>query len=369
MNKLMFGLALLMVIRSQTYAQTSEKQVQSIRWHNLQDLNVEGRGWDNRDNFYCRLPAKAQAKVNGSLWRLAGHSAGMVARFVTDSPEIQVRWKVTRSSPLPVERIMAPTGVSGVDLYVRFNGKWRWLAIGIPTGRENESTLVSGLPREKREYALYLPLYNGVTSVELGVMDEADLAKAPPRTRNTKPVVFYGSSIMQGASASRPGMAYPALIGRWLDIPTINLGFAGAGKCEHEVADLLAELDPQVYVIDCLPNMEPSYVDERTRYLLKVLKEKHPNTPVILVENVVQQNLFIRVKNPAKADEKSAILKKVYQDVVSDWNGRLFYVENDDRLYGNDGEASVDGVHATDVGFMRMANVINPVIEKALDIR
>ena len=115
--------------------------------------------------------------------------------------------------------------------------------------------------------------------------------------------------------------------------------------------------------------MEPSYVDERIRYLLKVLKEKHPSTPVILVENVVQQNLFIRVKNPGKADEKSAILKKVYEDVVSDWNSRLFYVENDNRLYGNDGEASVDGVHATDVGFMRMASVINPVIEKALNIR
>ena len=369
MNRLMFGLALFMVIRSQTYAQTSERRAQSIRWHNLQDLNVEGRGWDNGDDFYCRFPAKAQAKVNGGLWRLAGHSAGMVARFVTDSPEIKVRWKVKRSSTLPVERIMAPTGVSGVDVYVRFNGKWRWLAIGIPTGMENESTLVSGLPREKREYALYLPLYNGVTSVELGVVDDADWAKAPPRTRDIKPVVFYGSSIMQGASASRPGMAYPALIGRWLDIPTINLGFAGAGKCENEVADLLAELDPQVYVIDCLPNMEPSYVDERIRYLLKVLKEKHPSTPVILVENVVQQNLFIRVKDPGKADEKSAILKKVYENVVSEWNGRLFYVENDDRLYGNDGEASVDGVHATDVGFMRMAHVIKPVIEKALEFR
>jgi lysophospholipase L1-like esterase len=110
-------------------------------------------------------------------------------------------------------------------------------------------------------------------------------------------------------------------------------------------------------------------VDERIRYLLKVLKEKHPNTPVILVENVVEQNSFIRAKNPARADEKSAILKKIYEDVVSDWNGRLSYVENDNRFYGNDGEASVDGVHATDVGFMRMANVINPVIEKALDIR
>lgn len=89
---------------------------------------------------------------------------------------------------------------------------------------ENESVLRDGLPREKREYALYLPLYNGVETVEIGVSDDAIIETSPPRTRDIKPVVVYGSSITQGACASRPGMVYSSIIGRHLDISIINLG-------------------------------------------------------------------------------------------------------------------------------------------------
>ena len=131
------------------------------------------------------------------------------------------------------------------------------------------------------------------------------------------------------------------------------------------VADLLAELDPEVYVIDCMPNMEASYVDVRIRYLLKVLKERHPNTPVILVEHPIYQYTFISCDNPARGEPKNAVLRKVFNDVKSEWDGRLYYVRCD-RLYGTDGEATVDGVHATDVGFLRITKVLEPVIEKAL---
>ncbi len=44
-----------------------------------------------------------------------------------------------------------------------------------------------------------------------------------------------------GGCASRPGTCHPALLGRMLDYPVINLGFSGNGKMEGEVAELLAE--------------------------------------------------------------------------------------------------------------------------------
>jgi hypothetical protein len=261
---------------------------------------------------------------------------------------------------------MPSTGVSGVDLYVRYEGSWRWLGIGIPKALENESALASKLSREKREFALYLPLYNGVESVEVGVSEGATFEQAPPRARDIKPVVFYGSSITQGGCASRPGMAYPSIIGRHLDIPTINLGFSGNGKCEPEVAELLAELDPQVYVIDCMPNMDQSYVDERIRHLLDLLRQNHPGTPVILVENVIYQNMFIRTKTPEASLPKNKILRKIYEDLKPEWGSKLYYVECKD-LYGNDGEATVDGTHATDAGFLRMSDVIGAAVARALD--
>lgn len=301
--------------------------------------------------------------VRPELWDLSRYSAGIVVRFVTDAHEIHARWKLT-SSNLSMNH-MAATGVSGLDLYVRLKGKWAWLAVGRPAGQENEATLISGLPDGKREYALYLPLYNGVTSVELGVPDGAVLDTAPPRTRNIKPVVFYGTSITQGGCAARPGMAYPALVGRSLDVQTVNLGFSGNGRGEHEVSDLLAELDPSVYVIDAMPNMSPDTVDERIRYMLKTIHEKRPDTPLIIVEHAIFTSAFTAAKGREASSAWNRILTQIYRDNEKDWGGHLFYVKCD-KLMGSDGEATVDGVHPTDVGFMRMADVLTPAVKKAL---
>jgi len=60
------------------------------------------------------------------------------------------------------------------------------------------------------EYMLYLPLYDGLENLEIGVKSTAiignPLVDSP---RREKPVVFYGTSITQGGCASRAGMAYP----------------------------------------------------------------------------------------------------------------------------------------------------------------
>jgi lysophospholipase L1-like esterase len=335
----------------------------SIRWQDASDLTVEGRGWTDNASFYNRFPARAKAVVRPELWGLSTNSAGIAIRFVTDAREIHARWKLINAD-LSMNH-MAATGVSGLDLYVRLKGKWAWLAVGRPAGQENEATLISGLPDGKREYALYLPLYNGVTSVELGVPDGAVLDTAPPRTRDVKPVVFYGTSITQGGCATRPGMAYPALIGRALDIPTVNLGFSGNGRGEHEVSDLLAELDPSVYVIDAMPNMSPETVDERIRYMLKTIHTKHPNTPLIIVEHAIFPSAFNMEKGRAASDAWNKILAKIYKDNAAEWGGLLHYVKCD-KLMGSDGEATVDGVHPTDVGFMRMAEVLTPAVKKAM---
>jgi len=81
------------------------------------------------------------------------------------------------------------------------------------------------------------------------------------------------------------GMAYPAILGRRLDRPTLNLGFSGNGTMDLEVAALLAELDAAVYVIDCLPNMNASAVAERTEPMVRRLRSARPKAPIVLVED------------------------------------------------------------------------------------
>ena len=103
---------------------------------------------------------------------------------------------------------------------------------------------------------------------------------------NRKPLVFYGTSITQGGCASRPGMVHTAILGRWLDRPVINLGFSGNGTMDPEMADLMAELDPALYILDCLPNINAAQVAKRVVPFVRTLRKARPETPILLVEDL-----------------------------------------------------------------------------------
>ncbi|UCF38722.1 MAG: SGNH/GDSL hydrolase family protein, partial [Acidobacteriota bacterium] len=230
-------------------ARQEETAQAALTWVDGRELDVEGRGWlaDERLRYFDRFPAKAEGVVRDEVWNLSRDSAGMLVRFESDSPEIHVRYELFK------ERLamshMPATGVSGVDLYgLDSENRWRWIAVARPTEQKVETRLVSDLEAGSRNYMLYLPLYNGINSIEVGVL-EGHTIKALP-SRKQRPTLFYGTSITHGACASRPGIPHPAILGRRLDRPVINLGFSGNGRMEPEVGALLAELDPAVYVID-----------------------------------------------------------------------------------------------------------------------
>ncbi|MBN1421619.1 MAG: exo-alpha-sialidase, partial [Planctomycetes bacterium] len=254
---------------------------------------------------------------------------------------------------------MAATGVSGLDLYAKgTDGVWRWLAVGQPTKFPvNQTALATGLPEGKREYLLYLPLYNGVSSVEIGVPEGAALAKAPPHGPGArKPIVFYGTSITQGGCASRTGMVHTAIVGRRLGYPVINLGFSGNGRMEPEMARLLAELDPSVYVLDCLPNMNGPMVTERVDPFVRILRDAHPETPILLVEDRSYSNaLFLAPRREANRRSRTA-LRQVFRRLRADGVEGIHYLTGN-RLLGDDEDnlATVDGSHPTDLGFLRQA--------------
>jgi lysophospholipase L1-like esterase len=181
-------------------------------------------------------------------------------------------------------------------------------------------------------------------------------------------VVVYGTSIVQGGCASRTGMAYPAIVGRKLDWPMINLGFSGNGKTEPEMAALLAELDPAVYVLDSLPNLRPAEVGERVEPFIRVLRKAHPTTPIVLVENVAYTNAEFVESRRRSYTEKNAALRKIYEKLIAEGDRNLHYIPTAELL-GDDGEGTVDGTHPTDLGFLRMSEplvrVLRPLLEGA----
>lgn len=327
----------------------------ATQWYDLQLLGIEGKGYRETKAPFDRLPAKAEGVVRPPVWGLSRHSAGMCARFVTDATTIKARW--TLISPRLAMPHMPATGVSGLDLYVKTErGKWRWLAGGRPSKLTNTATLVGGIPKGRREYMLYLPLYNGVSSVELGIPAGKQLAIAPPRQGNAaKPIVFWGTSITQGGCASRPGMVHTAILGRRLNRPVINMGFSGNGKMEPEMASLLAELDASVFVIDCLPNMVAKEVSQRVEPLVRILRKTHLETPILLVEDRSYSDSFLLESKRQRNETNRAALKVAYQRMTKAGIKNLSYLTGEGQL-GDDGEATVDSSHPTDLGFVRMAD-------------
>lgn len=313
-----------------------------MTWYDARGLAIEGQGWTEVEAPYDRLPLAAKGKVRPDVWGLSKDSAGLAIHFRTDAPSMTVRWSVT-SENLDMPHMPA-TGVSGVDLYRRdAEGKWRFTANGRPHATSNET----GFPGDG-EFLLYLPLYNGTAQLEIGIPSDRALEGVARTGEDARPVVFYGTSITQGGCASRPGMAATAIVGRALDVPVINLGFSGNGWMEPEMADLLAELDPRVYVLDCLWNMSPGMVDEFVAPFVRRLREAHPDTPIVLAED---SQLWDRVPT-----EMGAVLRQVHDGLVAEGVGGLTLLPATGML-GTDGEGTVDGCHPNDLGMARQAEV------------
>ena len=333
----------------------------SVLWYDLKSLPIEGQGWSDTKAPYDRLPGKAEGVVRPPVWSLSRNSTGICARFVTDAAKIHARWTLT-SQNLAMPHMPA-TGVSGLDLYVKSDGRWRWLANGRPTAPTNEVALVSGLPDGSREYLLYLPLYNGVSSVEIGIAKDSKLSKADPRPAGReRPILFYGTSITQGGCASRPGMVHSAILGRRFDRSVINLGFSGNGKMEPELATLLAELDPAVYVLDCLPNMNAQEVTECVEPFVQTLRKAHPQTPIVLVEDRFYTDTHLLAGKRQHNAANHAALRAAYEKLVAAGVQGLHYLPAD-HLLGDDDEGTVDSSHPTDLGFMRQADAFAKVLE------
>jgi hypothetical protein len=335
-------------------------------WRDVRDWGVEGKGWTDTTRWFDRFPSRAEKSVPAPVWSLSRHSAGMLVRFSTDAAVIHARWSVL--NPTLALPHMPATGVSGLDLYARDEqGRDRWLAVAKPTAQKMELKLagpVDPLPGGKpRLYTVYLPLYNGTDSLEIGVDPKAAFEPVPPRKE--KPIVFYGTSILHGACASRPGMAFPAILGRRFNRPTVNLGFSGNGRMEPEVGALLAELDPCLYALDCLPNMSAEQVAERTEPLVRQLRKARPDTPILLVEDrTFTSAAFLKSSRDGHAARRAAF-RKAHAALVADGVKGLGYLEGE-GLLGDDGEAATDGSHPNDLGMVRYADAYEKELKKFL---
>lgn len=262
---------------------------------------------------------------------------------------------------------MTDTGVKGLDLYFLHDGKWRFAGSGRPKGKENEATIVANMDREEREYMLYLSLYDGIDQIEIGIDENSSIGLPKiDSPRSGSPIVMYGTSILQGGCASRPAMAHTSIISRALDREVVNLGFSGNALLDMEIAELMAEVEsPSLYVLDYVPNASAKAIAEKGEEFFRILRKAHPKTPVIFVEDPLFAHSIVDNRIREEITRKNAAQKELFERLRRQGEKLIYYVPAD-KLIGNDGEATVDGIHFTDLGMERYARVMLPVMKKAL---
>lgn len=340
----------------------------------IDSLNVvQGRGWTKGfKNSYDRLPASAESKVRNAVWKLAENSAGLHLRFKSNAEEIVVKFTVSGSHSMPH---MPATGVSGLDLYVKdVDGRWLWSAGKFTFGDtiQYRFSNISGKDGhvKDREYRLYLPLYNSVKWMEIGVPETATFNRIP--VQQEKPIVVYGTSIAQGACATRPGLAWTSILGRKLDRSIVNLGFSGNGKLEPEVLDYITQIDAKLYVLDCLPNMTSkdmsnAFVSKRIVDAVHQIQAKRPGVAILLTEH---EGFAEAEMQPIRKKEYETINKVLRQtvDSLSKAGTKNLYLLAKGEI-GQDIESTVDGIHPNDIGMMNYANAYEQKIKGIFEER
>ena len=337
-----------------------------LKYVNALDFHILGKGFQDTELPFQRLPSRLKGQLRPELWHFSTHSSGMAIRFRTDAKTIGARWEVTDNT---VMNHMSFTGIKGLDLYCLMdNGKWQSVNTGRPIDKITTATIVSNLKGEMREYMLYLPLYDGIKSLEIGVNQNAVIGMPQVDSpRKGRPIVTYGTSIMQGACASKPGMSYPNLLARKLNREIINLGFSANGRLDLEVAEAITEIDdPSCYIIDCVPNCSGKELEERCEPFINILRAKHPGVPVILIEGIIYPHSYFDMTLGGLTQSKNAILRKIYENMKAAGVKNLHYIPATD-LTGDDFETSVDGIHITDLGFKRFVEAVYPVVHQVVE--
>lgn len=314
---------------------------------------------------YQRLPQSLEGISRPPLWKLGLNSAGLFIRFRSDAPEIYARWESMFKNSM---NHMADTGTRGLDLYTLENGEWVFARSGRPSKEKVTTTQIIGnMKPAMREYLLYLSLYDGVSALKIGVQKGYALENPAVESPSTeKPIVMYGTSILQGGCASRPGMAFTNIIGRRLNKVVINLGFSGNGQLDYEIAELMAGIpDPGVYVLDYVPNASVQQINEKGEKFFRIIRDTHPDVPVLFLEDPIYPFSYLDGKMLEEITTKNEAQRALFKKLKSEGEKRIYFLSSEKEI-GSDREATVDGIHFTDLGMTRYTDYILPTLKKLL---
>ncbi len=323
-------------------------------------FSLHGIFFEEAENCFLRIPQAVAKSTSPAVSNLNYSTAGGRIRFRTNSSIIAVAARLHR---IPNRPSMAAAGVSGFDLYRTDEEGDNFVHTFIPTtptcDRYEKAVKTDG---KFAEYTINFPLYCGVKSLLIGLEAGCELSQAAPYP-NDLPVVFYGSSITQGASASRPGIAYQAYLSRWLNFDYINLGFSGACKAEPAMAEYFEAFPMKAFVYDFDHNVRNTEeLKEKHLPFYRRVRAAHPDLPILFIsapDVMLHKGDFFA---------RRELIRRNFEQAKQEGDTNLWYIDGA-TLFGTEDhlECTVDSTHPNDLGFYRMAKTIRPILEEMMN--
>lgn len=342
--------------------------LENVTWFSPYEkpFRLLGMGWKMEEGVYRRMPLEKEWNMPEAVYSLAWSTSGLQVRFRTDSRRICLYARLRGVHSMDH---MPATGQCGFDAYIGEVGDMTFAGVArFARDKDEYKVTICNFPDSAlRTVTLNFPLYQGLEKLEVGIDRGSRLVRASaPAIRRS--VVVYGTSITQGGCATRPGMSYTNILSRRIDAEFINLGFSGSGRGEPEVAKTIVSLStPALFVMDYEANSGGlEKMRETLPVFLEIIRKKWRRTPIMVVSKVpyaaeaydaARLTTRLAMRNYQRATVAS--LKKAGDENIWFFDGG--------KLLGKDyTECSVDGVHQTDLGFLRMANALEKPFRKIL---
>lgn len=347
-------------------------------WHDPMDAkipNIHGRAWNAEiGGKYDRMPLRWQEKASASVRELSHHTAGLYVRFKTDSPCISVKYLL--GGGMANYANINPQCHSGVDLYaIDGKGREHWVANCMKwrfgrTAKDTSTVRFTEIDYKAfgggvMTFDLYLPTYNSITMMKIGVEEDAHFEFVEPDTE--RPIVVYGTSIAQGASASRPALTWGARLQRELRVPVYNLGFSGSAKMEPEMFDMLSEIDARVFIIDCIPNShghsDSTFVARFTYGIRKIRSAS--DAPIIIMDSNAPCTAQLQTESYRQSHHLDELQAKTIKELSRSGIKKLYHISNE-RLGTHESDL-VEAYHPTDSGMEKYAKAYMKVLKRLLN--
>lgn len=333
-----------------------------VTWHNIlhSPIRMSGFPWLKENGTFNRVPERIMGELPEKLAWVAPQPSGGMIRFKTDSKTISIQVKLSRKE---FSRACSQNLLSGFDLYMG-SGADRQFVQNLyvdDVTQAFQAECAAGLGEEMKEVALYTPLQNPLEEVLIGLDPEARV-EAPASFAIEDPILFYGSSITCGFSASRPGLTYPARMARNLDANFINFGFGGNAQGDLQIAAAIASLKLSCVVMDYdfnAPSIE--YLEATHEPFFQLIREKNPELPIVIVSAPFHD------KNPALFEARRKVIRQTALHAVAKGDQRVSFVDGGTFFKADEWrDFTVDLLHPNDCGFHRMVERIQPAVESGL---